>query len=246
MALVAIWLRTHSTEHGACCSEPLKQAPHCVPLTASQNRPILPCRMPWRLLAAILWLACLSPAAADEPHSYDSIRRLRRAEFRTQHPFAGPGQPAPPEVHLFIGVPSASAERRAAIRASWGKLASRQHGVVLRFFTHRDEGTHPDEAEAESSTKACTEAAGGCGDVVFLDDDLLSGGGLLPGQNGVTQKVRSPVHFCRNSIQLSSGSMILWGWHTTSKKIVLTCWVPLMMMLLTVHQPQPSSALAAK
>ena len=141
------------------------------------------------MLVATLWLAACSSAAADEPHSYDGIRRLRRADFRTQHPFSSPGQPPLPKVHLFIGVPSVSAERRAAIRASWGRLAAGEHGVVLRFFTHRDEGAHPDEQEAESAAKLCADPTT-CGDVVFIGDELLSGEALLPGQNGVTQKVR--------------------------------------------------------
>ena len=124
-----------------------------------------------------------------------ALLRWHQAAAAGGVPDAAPLQPARgsrrrPEVHLFIGVPSVSAERRAAIRASWGRLAAGEHGVALRFFTHRDEGAHPDEPEAESSKNPAQTPL--CGDVVFMGDELLSGESLLPGQNGVTQKVTLP------------------------------------------------------
>ena len=109
------------------------------------------------------------------------------------------------------------------------------------FLSLRNEGAHPDEAEAESSRNPCADAAGGCGDVVFVDDELLSGGALLPGQNGVTQKVTLPSSF----LHKTPCSYCMWQRdivgvaHHITTWILWMCWMPLM-VLLTVHQPQLS------
>ncbi|CAK0786752.1 hypothetical protein CVIRNUC_009966 [Coccomyxa viridis] len=109
------------------------------------------------------------------------IRRLRKHSSRSAVGKFLKGVEQTPSYHVFIGIPSASQERRAAIRESWGKLVRESYSseVIMRFFVHEDCGTRG----------PCDDAEAGFGDIIYTrdrDDEL---GPLAEGQEGVTQRV---------------------------------------------------------
>ena len=152
----------------------------------SRNSPMRPwmCRVAWFQLILLVCLAkdCLGePGKTAAPDLSGGIHRLKRSGYKTHHPSR---HLEPPKVNLFIGVPIMSPKKRAAIRETWGGVATQQDSIVLRFFMEEQESRN---TEDECIGEAPQESR--CSDTVYIGHDFLSGNTLFKGQDGVTQKV---------------------------------------------------------
>ena len=140
---------------------------------------MLTSRMWWSQAPLLVCLTTCSIALGSDLTT-DGVGRLRRVDLQSLHHINADVFPLP-KVGLFIGVPSMHANRREAIRGSWGRLATREHGVVLRFFASRDEDADAQEEDCYGFTSGLEE----CGDMVYIDEESL-----LNGHTGVAQQVQ--------------------------------------------------------
>ena len=140
---------------------------------------MLTSRMWWSQAPLLVCLTTCSIALGSDLTT-DGVGRLRRVDLQSLHHINADVFPLP-KVGLFIGVPSVHANCREAIRESWGRLATREHGVVLRFFASPDEDADAQEEDCYGFTSGLEE----CGDMVYIDEESL-----LNGHTGVAQQVQ--------------------------------------------------------